>query len=339
MWSGWKVLGAVTACGVAVFLGSTEASGQEKLLVDTGAVQYPHAPNIISQAEYHHGWVVPHFDWTSPVNYLDGTLYQYVEIARRPTNRSFSMQPILDETRQTSPCGNDPKALNSIVNGHHWGLGTTVTDPGVYTTSKPLRQLRDATNLFTTASMSNPPCMRMLIANQYSPGNNIPFTDADFYPTTVRVLWVIAAQGATFSGWQNYVGSGAPRITSSPVTTTPVGQPYTYDVNATGSPAPTYSLSTGPAGMTLDSTTGVVSWTPLAAGSYSVTVVASNGTAPDSTQSYSISVTAGGGGPPAGGGGGGSNREGTEGSCGATGAEALLALAFLIAVRRFLSDH
>src|SRR5690606_6160337 len=42
----------------------------------------------------------------------------------------------------------------------------------------------------------------------------------------------------------------APVITSTPVISAVVGQPYSYDVNATGTPAPTYTLTTHPAGMT-----------------------------------------------------------------------------------------
>ena len=58
------------------------------------------------------------------------------------------------------------------------------------------------------------------------------------------------------------VGNSAPTITSTAVTTGNSGVPYTYDVNASGNPAPTYSLTTAPSGMTINSTSGVISWTP-----------------------------------------------------------------------------
>lgn len=83
----------------------------------------------------------------------------------------------------------------------------------------------------------------------------------------------------------------APTITSSPVTTVKVNESYSYDVNATGSATITYSLSTFPAGMTINSSTGVISWTPSAGGSYNVTVVADNGVDPDATQSFSVTVS------------------------------------------------
>jgi uncharacterized repeat protein (TIGR02543 family) len=57
-----------------------------------------------------------------------------------------------------------------------------------------------------------------------------------------------------------------------------VGVPFTYDVDASGDPATTYSLTSAPNGMVIDSVTGVISWTPSAAqeGSRSVTVRATN---------------------------------------------------------------
>src|SRR5262249_57185872 len=59
-----------------------------------------------------------------------------------------------------------------------------------------------------------------------------------------------------------------PAITSAPVTTGAVGQPYTYDVGATDPDTGdtlTFSLPTAPAGMTIKATTGLIQWTPTAA--------------------------------------------------------------------------
>ncbi len=81
-------------------------------------------------------------------------------------------------------------------------------------------------------------------------------------------------------------------ITSSPVTEAYLGHPYRYDVDATGRPAPTYSLTSGPAGMVIDGTTGNITWTPSAGqvGSHPVTVMASNGILPDTTQDFTVQV-------------------------------------------------
>ena len=81
----------------------------------------------------------------------------------------------------------------------------------------------------------------------------------------------------------------APFITSSPVVEGTVGSLYVYDVEATGNPAPTFSLTTSPTGMTINSTTGVIEWTPTTEGDYAVTVEAANAEGTD-TQDFIITV-------------------------------------------------
>ncbi|WNG58824.1 PQQ-dependent sugar dehydrogenase [Archangium gephyra] len=82
----------------------------------------------------------------------------------------------------------------------------------------------------------------------------------------------------------------APVISSTPLTTAVVGNPYRYDVQARGRPEPEYSLvGSVPAGMSIG-TTGLISWTPTAAGPVEVTVRVSNGVAPDAEQSFTVTV-------------------------------------------------
>ncbi|HEX6590823.1 MAG TPA: putative Ig domain-containing protein, partial [Moraxellaceae bacterium] len=68
----------------------------------------------------------------------------------------------------------------------------------------------------------------------------------------------------------------APSFSSSPVTTLTEDTPYTYDVNATDPESETlvYGLSTRPANMTIDASTGVISWTPPLNSNTAVNVVA-----------------------------------------------------------------
>jgi uncharacterized repeat protein (TIGR03806 family) len=87
------------------------------------------------------------------------------------------------------------------------------------------------------------------------------------------------------------VVTNAPVITSSPVTSANLGVPYTYTVKATGNPAPTFSLlNTPPAGMTINAGTGVISWSPGAAGVFAVSVQAADGTLPNAVQNFNITV-------------------------------------------------
>jgi O-glycosyl hydrolase len=88
------------------------------------------------------------------------------------------------------------------------------------------------------------------------------------------------------------VGGIAPSITTSAIITGTVGVAYTYDVNASGAPAPTFALSGAPVGMTIDSATGVITWTPSSSGSVSFTIVATNGIAPNATQNVTLTIAA-----------------------------------------------
>jgi hypothetical protein len=82
-----------------------------------------------------------------------------------------------------------------------------------------------------------------------------------------------------------------PAITSTAVTSATKGQPYSYDVNATDSDgdALVYSLTTKPSGMTINSSTGLITWTPTTSGNYNVTVKVSDVELFD-TQSFIVTV-------------------------------------------------
>jgi len=83
-----------------------------------------------------------------------------------------------------------------------------------------------------------------------------------------------------------------PTITSTPITTATVDELYTYDVDATDPDGDTltYSLTTNPSGMTINSATGVINWTPSVEGDYDVIVEVSDGEK-STTQSFTITVS------------------------------------------------
>ncbi|WP_208641991.1 beta strand repeat-containing protein, partial [Arthrobacter oryzae] len=92
-------------------------------------------------------------------------------------------------------------------------------------------------------------------------------------------------------------GQAAPVFTAaSPPSTATTGTPYSYTFTASGTPAPTFRVSSGtlPAGLSLNATTGVLSGTPTTAGTSTFAVTAANGVSPDAvTGSLTITVTAG----------------------------------------------
>ena len=96
------------------------------------------------------------------------------------------------------------------------------------------------------------------------------------------IAWAIEEGGGT---------NHTPIITSTPVTSATKDEPYSYDVNATDSngDALTYSLTTKPTGMTINSSTGMINWTPAVTGDFNVSVKVSDGEL-FTPQSFTITV-------------------------------------------------
>jgi len=116
--------------------------------------------------------------------------------------------------------------------------------------------------------------------------------DSSWYPPSNPWMWDIVGENVAWGGPYTFLMQTpcvAPEITSAPVTDGIVGSLYTYDVDATGTPAPTYSLVSPPGDMVIDPSTGVITWTPAAPGDYPVTVVATN-TCDTDTQEFTVHV-------------------------------------------------
>lgn len=106
---------------------------------------------------------------------------------------------------------------------------------------------------------------------------------------------VTASNGDGTSATQsfNITVQQAPSITSGPPTSTAtVGTAYSFSYTAGGYPAPTFSVTSGslPTNLALSST-GTISGTPTAAGTFNGIVTAGNGVGTAATQSFSIVVS------------------------------------------------
>jgi hypothetical protein len=146
-------------------------------------------------------------------------------------------------------------------------------------------------------------------------GNPLPFYFLDQKPDgmsidirTGLITWTPAANqaGANFvilrasndagSDTQEFTinvqGSATePTITSSPVTEAIADKQYQYQVRASGSPAPQYSLIQGPGGMVIDPNRGTLHWSPKRsqAGAHPVEIQAANSAGSDA-QSFTLEV-------------------------------------------------
>ncbi len=86
------------------------------------------------------------------------------------------------------------------------------------------------------------------------------------------------ASASDFQTQQLNIPETAPIFDTVPVTVGSLDRPYGYLAGALGNPAPTFSLVTGPAGMTIAPATGSIGWQPVAGqvGVHPVTVRATN---------------------------------------------------------------
>ena len=126
--------------------------------------------------------------------------------------------------------------------------------------------------------------------------------------TTVRYVRMYGTARVTGYGYSIYefavygVPSGvvtqAPAITDGPPPTTgTTGVAYSFTYTASGTPIPVFKVSSGslPPGVTLNSTTGLLSGSPTAAGVFTGTVTATNGigdgVTPAASQNFSITLT------------------------------------------------
>ena len=164
----------------------------------------------------------------------------------------------------------------------------TVTPPGVTTgiINGPFSQSFSqsgalGTATFTVASGTLPTGLTLAASGLLA---GTP-TQTGSFPITVRVTDTNGCT-ATSATYPLSIGQ-VPALTSANATTFTVGAVGTFTITATGSPAPTFAVAgTLPAGVTLHSTTGVLAGTPGpgTAGSYPLTITASNGVGSPATR-------------------------------------------------------
>ena len=124
---------------------------------------------------------------------------------------------------------------------------------------------------------------------------SIPANVAGLVPVTIEVSdgrGANAVQG--FSVSVSGSSNRAPSFSSQPVTSATAGTSYSYTARATDpdGDAINYALTTTPAGMTINTQTGVITWTPTLqqGGNQSVAIQATDAKGASTTQSFSVYV-------------------------------------------------
>src|SRR5256886_15785796 len=101
-------------------------------------------------------------------------------------------------------------------------------------------------------------------------------------------LTVVTPCGGT-SNAQTFTIVATPVITSPLTACGTVGVPFSYTITATNNPT-SFSASPLPAGLSVNTSTGVISGTPTTAGTTNVTITASNGASPCNTSAQQTLV-------------------------------------------------
>ncbi len=120
----------------------------------------------------------------------------------------------------------------------------------------------------------------------------IMFTSAGSKSLTASYAGDASFTGST-SATAPHTVNQAPQITSANAVTFVAGTAGTFTVAATGFPAPTFAVTGSlPSGVTLNTTTGLLSGTPAAGtgGTYPLTITATNGIAPAPNQAFTLTV-------------------------------------------------
>jgi predicted extracellular nuclease len=115
----------------------------------------------------------------------------------------------------------------------------------------------------------------------------------------VAVTCTVAASNSVGTGLASAASNSATPATSVTFTSSAppggtVGVVYNFTVTANGTPAPTFSVTAGalPTGLSLNGTSGAITGTPTAAGVFTGTITATNGSSSDA-QNFSITIAPG----------------------------------------------
>lgn len=156
-------------------------------------------------------------DWTNPVNFADGTMYYRMEVREIPRNQDMQVQfCVWQDSFSLENCGERGKLYGKAG--------------AVITWSQPVQEMWKKDGKYIDWSRERQR-YALVIRNQAGKpvSNNLGWdwygeNPDHWYPMDIRFTTVVVAKGATFSGWQNYGGSGGGGG-GNPPTPTPTATP------------------------------------------------------------------------------------------------------------------
>ncbi|MFN7564028.1 MAG: MBG domain-containing protein, partial [Prosthecobacter sp.] len=157
----------------------------------------------------------------------------------------------------------------------------------------------DTTKMVTMTSVAPVPVLSYSITGNSNPaavtasisGNNLVINGVAGGQSNITVT-ATDLDGGTVSQVVPVTVNQAPAITSgTPTSTGTVGVAYSFTCTASGFPVPAFAVASGslPTGLTLSST-GVVSGSPTAAGTFTGSITATNTSGTSSAQNFSITI-------------------------------------------------
>ena len=205
------------------------------------------------------------------------------------TTRGFSI------TMADAPPSNTPPSASSVSLAGNAQVGQTLTGSYTYgdTENDP-----EGVSTFQWYADSTP-SSHTKVALSGATANTTTVQGSDLGQVLFFCVTPRASSGA-LTGSEACSNASAPvsaawiaaLMTSGPPPNGTVGTPYRFTVTASGTAPITFSASGLPPGLSLDASSGLLSGTPSTAGSYPVTLSASNAQAPGRVQSVSHGVSA-----------------------------------------------
>jgi hypothetical protein len=168
------LVGALSAAGLAMLI-SAPARAQQVIVFD---VTYTASTQTTQDAHYD---VPPPANlpdnWVSPIDYAHGTVYIHQEVATKPSNKATMVDVCFDGDLPGYGC-----------------ISTDLyTDPGVHETVAPLTTMWQYDQVAWTQRRT---LFQLIVKDTNNNNGGIP--QADYMPTTMRIVLTVVAPGGTY---------------------------------------------------------------------------------------------------------------------------------------------